>query len=190
MAAKKEITRGKIIESATAFIRQNGAAALNARSLAAFIGCSTRPIYLSFSGMAELKEAVREEITRIFQSYLERSVKSGKYPEYKAYGMGYINFAREEKKLFAYLFMRDRSGEEPTADGGDVTEVLNALKRGADLTDEGARLFHLESWIFVHGIAGMLATSYLDFDEEFASKLLTDMYLGLKMKFARDKGET
>ena len=37
--------------------------------------------------------------------------------------------------------------------------------------------------IYVHGIAAMIATSYLDWDEQFASDVLTDAYEGIKCRF-------
>ncbi len=51
------------------------------------------------------------------------------------------------------------------------------------LSEDEAYLFHLESWLFVHGIAAMLATSYLNWDTDFISRALTDAYQGLKHRF-------
>ena len=34
-------------------------------------------------------------------------------------------------------------------------------------------------WIFIHGIAAMLVTGYLDLEEPVISSMLTDVYLGL-----------
>ena len=42
-------------------------------------------------------------------------------------------------------------------------------------------------WIYVHGIATMLATSFLDWDEAFISRSLTDAYLGLTSRFREEK---
>lgn len=97
MAAVKKTTREKIISAAYSLVRKRGMAALNARAVASALGCSTRPIYLSFGGMDELKSAVAERITATYRSYLKCEVDRGIYPDYKAYGMGYIRFAREEK---------------------------------------------------------------------------------------------
>ena len=65
----------------------------------------------------------------------------------------------------------------------DIGFIISAVTAGTGLDKERAKLFHLESWIFVHGIAAMLATSYIDFDEEFISETLTDMFEGLKARF-------
>ena len=51
------------------------------------------------------------------------------------------------------------------------------------MSRERAYRFHLEMWLFVHGIATMEATSYLNLDDEFISNALTDLYNGLKIRF-------
>jgi hypothetical protein len=38
-------------------------------------------------------------------------------------------------------------------------------------------------WTFVHGIGVMLATSYLELDEELISRMLSDVYQGLLMTY-------
>ncbi|MCM1439105.1 MAG: TetR/AcrR family transcriptional regulator [Roseburia sp.] len=183
MAAVRKVTSENIISAALKIIRRSGMSALNARSLAAELGCSTRPIYLCFGGMDVVKKEAVVKITQIYRGYLSREVQSGKYPEYKAYGMGYIRFAREEKQFFSYLFMRDRKGAYEGRDGGESESVLSAAGKATGLDRDAAEFFHLESWIFVHGIAAMLATSYIDFDEETVQKMVTDMFAGLKMKY-------
>ncbi|MCM1545906.1 MAG: TetR/AcrR family transcriptional regulator [Clostridiales bacterium] len=186
MSAVKKFSEEAIIKAALAIIKEGGMGSLNARSLAMALGSSTRPIYLAFGGMKGVKEAAIQRITRIYRGYLEREVKSGKYPEYKAYGMGYIRFAREEKEFFSYLFMRDRKGAEGY-DGGDMEGVLSAAGKAAGLERSAAEFFHLEIWLFVHGIAAAIATSYADFDEETVQKMITDVFAGLKMKYASAK---
>ncbi len=42
-------------------------------------------------------------------------------------------------------------------------------------------------WIYVHGMATMLATSYLELDEAFISKVLTDGYEGMKTRYTGEK---
>lgn len=184
MAAVKKITEEAIIGSALEIIRGGGMSSLNARTLAGSLGCSTRPIYLTFGGMDGVKGQAVERITQTYQGFLKREVESGRYPPYKAYGMAYIRFAREEREFFKYMFMRDRTRESGGED--DISEVISAVMKSTGLGEERAKLFHLESWIFVHGIAVMLATAYIDFDEELISKMLTDMFEGLKVRFGRE----
>ncbi len=182
MPAKRLITKTQMIQAAFNLARRRGMSAVNARSVSRELKCSTRPIYLAFKGMAELKQAVAEEIEKTFRGYLEREAASCKYPEYKAYGMAYIRFAREEKHLFGYMFMRNRESFE-AADGGDYGYVLKALQNSTGLEGSLTERFHAECWVFVHGIATMLATSYLDLDDGAISDMVTDMYTGLKARY-------
>ena len=41
----------------------------------------------------------------------------------------------------------------------------------------------MELWLYVHGIATMIATNYLEWDIEFIDKALTDAYQGLKNRY-------
>lgn len=184
MSAKKQVTRQNIIDGAYNLVRKSGMSALNARSLAKWLGCSTRPIYLSFSSMDELKKEVVNLITSTYQAYHKNEVDRHIYPEYKAYGMGYINFAREEKHLFSYLFMRNRESQKDY-DGGDITPVLSSLSSATGLNGDLAERFHCECWLFVHGIATMFATGYLTLDEDTVSTLISDTFLGLKLRYEK-----
>ena len=92
-------------------------------------------------------------------------------------------FTREEPELFKLLFMRDRSQERIQEDAGEIKPLLELIKKDNELSDEAARVFHMEMWIYVHGIATMLATSYLDWDLEFISEALSDAYAGICYRF-------
>ena len=59
----------------------------------------------------ELQYAVLDAAYVFYHGFLMHEVASGAYPPYKAYGMAYIRFAREEKQLFKVLFMCDRKGQ-------------------------------------------------------------------------------
>lgn len=58
MPAVKKVPREEIVDAAVEVLREGGAAAINARSVAKKLGCSTQPIYLSFRSMDELKDAM------------------------------------------------------------------------------------------------------------------------------------
>ena len=103
MPAKKIVTKEEILNTALQIVREGGIAALNMRSLAKRCNCSTQPIYLSFNGIEDLKKQVDKKVIEVFQKYMDDEVASGRYEKYKAVGMGYIRFAKEDKELFKYL---------------------------------------------------------------------------------------
>ena len=47
------------------------------------------------------------------------------------------------------------------------------------VSHETASLIHLEIWTFVHGIASMIATSFLELDMELISQMISDAYFGM-----------
>ena len=82
--------------------------------------------------------------------------------------------------------MRDRSAEETAENSEELKEIVKLLVKNLKISEENARMFHLEMWIYVHGIAVMLATSYLEWQEDFISQVLTDAYSGLKYRYCKE----
>lgn len=178
MSAKKLIKKEDIINAAFEMVRESGMDSLNMRSLAKRCNCSTQPIYLSFSGIEELKLEVAKRINELFDKRIEQEISEGKYPKYKAVGMGYIAFAQEEKELFKYLLMRNRS-QESDWETQSFDKSTYLIMQSYGLYKDQAAKMHAEMWIFVHGIATMIATDYQKWDMETVSLMVTDVYTGL-----------
>ncbi len=178
MPPKVKTTKEDIIKTALELVRKDGEEAINARAVAAELGCSTQPVFSNFATMEELGEAVIAAAYEIYLDFLKREAESGKYPQYKSFGMAYIRFAEEEKQLFKLLFMRDRKGETFTLTP-DFSASVEMIMKANSLSREKAELMHLEMWACVHGIGAMLATSFLSLDRELVSKMLSDVYHGL-----------
>ena len=182
MPPKCKFTREEITSAALDLTRRAGPDGLTARALAEELGSSVKPIFGLFKNMEEVQDAVLSAAQDLYQSYLAQDMAAGKYPPYKASGMGYIRFAREERELFKLLFMCDRKGQ-PLEPGREMDVIIPLIMKNTGLSRERAERFHLELWIFVHGIASMIATSYLDWEMETVSDVLTDAYMGLKARF-------
>lgn len=181
MPPKVKITKEDIINTALALIKEQGEDAVNARAIAARLNCSTQPVFSNFSGMEDLHAAVVTAAYERYFAFIEKESASGKYPQYKAFGMAYIRFAKEEKELFRLLFMCDRKGKDliPTK---DFDESVEMIMQTSGVSRETAMLLHLEMWTFVHGIATMMATSFLLLDWELISEMLSDVYHGIRAR--------
>ena len=79
--------------------------------------------------------------------------------------------------------MRDRTGEADTEDSEIAKQMGSMIQKSTGLEGNALSLFHLEMWAFVHGIATMLATGYLDLEWELISKMITDSYWGLRKQY-------
>jgi AcrR family transcriptional regulator len=191
MPPKVKISKQDIIDTALALLREGGENAVNARSIAAALGCSTQPIFSNFSSMEELEESVTLAAYECYLGALAREAKSGKYPAYKSFGMAYIRFAKEEPNLFRLMFMTDPHSlpmmppEDPTHQ-----QVSSLASRASGLPGETAEAIYREMWVFVHGIATLIVTGVMDFQEEEISTMLTDVFQGLKWKMNQQQEDT
>lgn len=180
MPPRIKVTKEDIVRAAVDIVRREGAQALNARIVATALGCSTQPVFSNFATMDQLRLAVTQEADMLCRAYMQQEVERGKYPAYKANGMAYIRFAQEEKELFKLLYMRDRSNEV-IPEGTELTDKMETIvHKNTGLDGDDAKLFHLEMWAYVHGIASMFATGFLDLEWELVSKMLTDAYQALR----------
>ncbi len=182
-------TKDNIIDASLEIMRREGPDGITARAVAEKLNTSTKPIFSLFPSMDEVKSETLERAYSIYLKAIEDAMKEGKYPPYKASGMAYIAFAGKEKELFKVLFMRDRTGETTETKDDDIAPLISLIMKNVGLTEEEARFFHLEMWITVHGIASMIATSYLTLDEETVSMILSDSYLGLRLRYEEKKHE-
>ena len=69
MPAVRKVYKEQIFVAAGDVLRDDGFSAINARSVAKKLGCSTQPIYFSFKNMDELKAALTE---RAIQMHTQR----------------------------------------------------------------------------------------------------------------------
>ena len=185
MPPKVKTTREDIVSTALSLVRARGAGALNARAVAAALGCSTQPVFSNFATMEELEAATGAAAYAHYLDFAKKEVESEKYPPYKALGMAYMRFAKEERELFRLLFMRDRSAEDtsPTPEFEGAAEMIAAAN---SVSLETARLMHLEMWAWVHGVGTLLATSFLSLDWSLIEEMLSDVYWGIRARHVKE----
>ena len=183
MPPKVKVSSEDILNAAVSVVRKDGAQGINARTIASVLNCSTQPIFSNFANMEELRFAVVEKADQLCREYAKKEMEKGEYPAYKANGMAYVRFAKEEKELFKLLYMRDRSDERVPDPDMQTTEIEGIVHAQTGLSGADVKLFHLEMWAYVHGVATMFATGFLDLDWELVSKMLTDSYQGLRKQY-------
>lgn len=183
MPPKFKFTREQIVAAALEVTRKKGITGLTARGLAAELGSSAKPIFGLFQNMEEVQREVVSAANTLYQSYIKKGMADNKFPPYKASGIAYIQFAKEEKELFKLLFMRDRTDEKIEENREEIRPILDLIMKNLGIDENEAYFFHLELWLYVHGIATMIATNYLEWDIEFIDKALTDAYQGLKNRY-------
>ena len=183
MPPKCKFTKQEVVQAALDMTRESGISSVTARALGERLGSSSRPIFSLFQSMQEVQQEVIQAAHGLYQDYLKRDMVAGEYPVYKASGMAYIRFAKDERELFKLLFMRDRSAEQIKDDPNELKPLIEIIMKNTGLSEQNAYMFHLEMWVYVHGIATMIATSYLEWQWDTISQMLTDGYEGLKERY-------
>ena len=186
MPPKVKISKKDIVQTALTLCRERGESAVNARSIAEALGCSTQPVFSNFATMEELQKDVLVAAYELYQSFLREEIERGQCPPYKAMGMAYIRFAKEEKQLFRLLFMCDRSNQEMEY-APDFTAAVEIIMNNNNVSREKAERMHMELWAFVHGIGTMMATSFFVPEWDMVSDMLSDVYHGLHAKHLQEE---
>ena len=166
MPAVRKVSKEQIIDAAVDVLRDDGFSAINARSVAKKLGCSTQPIYFSFRNMEELKAALTE---RAIQMHTQRvwdslRIHEGNDSRYSSYGMGFVKFAAEEKQLFRWLYLE---GEQLGPYQNDVltSEVISVITEEFGYEEDVARRFHQDMVYFTYGLAILANTDHLHLTE-------------------------
>lgn len=183
MPPRIRFTKEDIIEAALELVRREGEGAINARAIAAQLGCSTQPLFREYSSMDDIRRDVFGRAWEKYGEYIKR-ISAAADRTYKGTGMAYIKFAMDEPELFRMIFMCDRRGTDPGQDP-TIDYVLESLMSAAEFTRDEAIRFHRHMWIYVHGLAVMQATHFVDMDESDISEMLGEEYLAMLERFRR-----
>ena len=166
MPAVRKVSKEQIIDAAVDVLRDDGFSAINARSVAKKLGCSTQPIYFSFRNMEELKAALTERAIQMHTPRVRDSLRihEGNDSRYSSYGMGFVKFAAEEKQLFRWLYLE---GEQLGPYQNDVltSEVISVITEEFGYEEDVARRFHQDMVYFTYGLAILANTDHLHLTE-------------------------
>ena len=166
MPAVRKVSKEQIIDAAVDVLRDDGFSAINARSVAKKLGCSTQPIYFSLRNMEELKAALTERAIQMHTQRVRDSLRihEGNDSRYSSYGMGFVKFAAEEKQLFRWLYLE---GEQLGPYQNDVltSEVISVITEEFGYEEDVARRFHQDMVYFTYGLAILANTDHLHLTE-------------------------
>lgn len=178
MPPKFKITREMIVEAGFCLVRESGLESVNARNIAARLGCSTQPVLYSFKTVDEIKRAIYEKADRFHTEYLMNVQDENVLLRM---GLNYIRFAIEEPNLFCFLFQsgyaREQSLSELT-DSVELTPVLEMMSSAMGRSIEQTREIFVTLSLFAHGCASIIANNALEYDETFVAKYLDRTYRG------------
>ena len=167
MPRTKRIEKQAILRAAVDVIREKGEQALTVRNIAAMLGCSTQPLYYEFESVEQLRA---ELLPYVREHYLQFRCSN-----YKEFGRHFLNFARQEKELFRFVYLRRREPGE-TLDDINYDETIRLLSQNLEMEPDTARRMHHQMQYRCYGMGVMLATDYCDLTEAQIDAELTEFY--------------
>ncbi len=159
-------SKSQIVEAAFALLSEKGWGAVSTRSIAERIGSSTMPIYSHFKSLQELEKELRQKAQQLLKEYQQK-----RHTEHLLLNLafGYVLFARDERRLFQFLYQeRPEKKEWETITGmkdiffstfGEESEEGKAL---LEIEEGGQEVLVRYTWIFTHGLATMANSGALD----------------------------
>lgn len=107
MPPTREVTREAVLGAALDIVREEGLAAVTARSVAMRLRCSTQPIYSLFSGMGELADAAYQRALQAALELIHTHREPGVLPELQPV-LGLYDLARKHPQLYRAVFLSER----------------------------------------------------------------------------------
>lgn len=177
MPPKPTVNKEDILSAAVALIREGGPQALNARSLAKALGCSTRPLFRVYKNMEELKNGVRVKLDACYDAFMaSRMTEENRL---LSQAIAYVEFARQERNIFSALFM------DKTMAGSSLRDIIYAKWNRASIenaqkvtgvTIETAEMLFLNIWLYSHGMAAQMVSNDIAIPSATVERLLTNAF--------------
>ena len=179
MPPKEKVSKARVSETAFEMTREYGFSEVTARKLAQQLGCSTQPIFRAYENMDELR---CDLFYMSVEFFLENMLaKKGRTPAYMGLALSYIEFARTERNLFELIASVDDFGTQTVSEFLKSDEgmlILQKIKGSSEVTDAEGRELFIMFWMFVHGMAALIAGNRVEFTDRQIRTYITKAYEG------------
>lgn len=179
MPPKEKISKARIEGTAFEMTREYGFSTVTARKLAEKLGCSTQPIFRAYENMDELRCDLFYMSTDFFLK--EMLEKKGRSPGYMQLALSYIEFAKEEKNLFELIASVDDFGTQTITEffkSDEGSRILKKITGDRKVSEAKKQELFTMFWMFVHGMAALIAGNRVDFTEREIRSYITKAYEG------------
>lgn len=183
MPKQTQTSRNDVINAGLKIIREKGIDEVNARAIAKILNTSVHPIFHHFKNMSELKNALLQESLEIYKSYVQKD-NTQNYT-YKAIGLNYIQFAKEQPNIFNFIFMNETNMtlSDFMMHDKSYEYIENIISKEIKMNKETILEFHQKMWFFTHGIATLIANKTCTLtDREINQFLIQEFYALLKLE--------
>ena len=179
MPPKEKVSKARIEDTAFEMTREYGFSEVTARKLADRLGCSTQPIFRVYENMEELRTDLFYMSIEFFLSKM--LARKNRSPAYLGLALSYVEFAKEEKNLFELIASVDDFGTQTIGEflkSEEGTRILDRITGNREVSDAKGRELFTMFWMFVHGMAALIAGNRVEFTEREVKSYITKAYDG------------
>ena len=179
MPPKEKVSKARIEDTAFEMTREYGFSEVTARKLADRLGCSTQPIFRAYENMEELRTDLFYMSIEFFLSKM--LARKNRSPAYLGLALSYVEFAKEEKNLFELIASVDDFGTQTIGEflkSEEGTRILDRITGNREVSDAKGRELFTMFWMFVHGMAALIAGNRVEFTEREVKSYITKAYDG------------
>lgn len=170
---KQKFGEKEVLGAALEVVREQGHEVLSARVIAEKAGCSVQPIYSLFGDMDGLIAALYEFARAWVTNYNAQHADDGENL-FESNGLTHLRLAREESKLFAFMYLSPYLGARSLEDlylSVSQPGVEDCIVELGHLSREAAHELYLNMIVFTHGLAVLLASGMDIPEDELAERV-------------------
>ena len=166
MPRQVRISKERILEAALGILIRDGFCAVNIKSVANELSCSTQPIAWQFKKMENMREALAQEAV----AYANQKLSPLSVNAIEAFwqlGKSYIDLAFDTPNLFRFLYMGESQQYLRGGLGSILTDKVNAalierLAKQLGASEEQAGEVFQRMVLYTHGIVSLVVAGVLD----------------------------
>lgn len=182
MARTIEVTKEKMLQAAYEILKEDGYDAVNIKTIAARVGCSTKPISWQFGNMHEMRKEIYKYTNHMLYAGIEEKLsKLSAIDAFFETGKIYISSAIDYPNVFRFLCVDDP---------GDIVDRKNSIYdllgddfikerfiKELSLSKEVVEQIVADIVIYTHGLATMLLWDSFNLDKKTAFQMIYDQGL-------------
>lgn len=178
MPRSVQITKEKILTAALDVLICNGYSAVNIKSIAKELKCSTQPIAWQFGNMDNMREALTQEaVTYANKKMMPTSTNC--IEAFWQIGYAYINLAFDTPNLFRFVYMGEsknycRGGFDSILTDSGNAILIDKLCQDLDISREQANMLFQRMIVYTHGIVSLVVAGVLNCTKEQVYSIVKD----------------
>ena len=165
MPRQVQITKDRILKAAMDVLIRDGFSAVNIKSVAKELGCSTQPIAWQFGNMDSMRKALAKE-TVAYANQKMTLTTTNAIEAFWRVGRAYIDLAFDTPNLFRFVYMGEsreyvRGGFDSILTDRGNAALINGLHQQLDISKEQAAQLFQRTVVYTHGIASLVVAYWI-----------------------------